>query len=63
MSDKQTDAPQKQVHWANDYGYSRFTCWHDTRAEVDDADPGLRIAVVRREWIPGQLPQYSTEEV
>ena len=64
MSDKQTDAPQKQVHWANDYGIGNGVFWYSTRAEADAGaiGSGPRIAVIRREWVEGQLPQYFTED-
>jgi hypothetical protein len=60
MSDKQKGAPKKQVHWANDYGYS-FQNWWSTREDADDNAGSARIAVIRREWVEGQLPQYFTE--
>ena len=64
MSDKQTGAPQKQVHWANDYGGNlRHSSWYSTREKADIGAAGSRIAVIRREWVEGQLPQYFTEEV
>ena len=62
MSDEQTDAPPKQVHWANNYGYS-FQNWWPTREAADENAAGARIAVIRREWVEGQPPQYFTEEV
>jgi hypothetical protein len=59
----ETDAPPKQVHWANDYGKNRGNIWYDTRAEANDNAAGDRIAVVRREWVEGLPPQYFTEGV
>jgi hypothetical protein len=56
------DTPKKQVHWANDYGYG-FQNWWPTREDADDNTRNPRIAVIRREWVEGQLPQYFTEEV
>jgi len=64
MSDKQADAPQKQVHWANDYGDINWVGeWCATRAYADLLAGDGRIAVIRREWVEGQLPQYFTEGV
>jgi hypothetical protein len=58
------DTPQKQVHWANDYGYRVFgEYWYCTRTDADDNAVNGRIAVIRREWVPGQPMQYFTEEV
>jgi hypothetical protein len=56
------DAPQKQVHWKNDYGYIPGYDWWDTREAADDNAGKRRIAVIRREWVEGQLPQYFTED-
>jgi hypothetical protein len=58
--------PQKQVHWARDYG-DFVSDWFDNAKDVRgphwrDDDPEC-IAVIRREWVEGQLPQYFTEEV
>jgi hypothetical protein len=63
VSDKQADAPKKQVHWANDYGIDHAFFWHDTREDADDAAADGRIARIRREWVEGQPPQYFTEGV
>ncbi len=62
MSGKKTGVPKKQVQWANDYGYS-FQNWWPTREAADDNAGSARIAVIRREWVEGQLPQYFAEEV
>jgi hypothetical protein len=63
MSDKQTDAPQKQVNWANDYGICiGRSFWYSTREKADDGAAGGRIAVIRRE-IVGKVVHYFTEEV
>ncbi len=62
MSDKQTDAPQKRVHWANDYEDFRGD-WYDSREEANNVARDDRIAVIRREWVEGQPPQYFTEDV
>ena len=62
MCDKQADAPQKHVHWKNDYGYG-FQNWWSTRNDADIYARNGRIAVIRREWVEGQLPQYFAEEV
>jgi hypothetical protein len=51
------DIPQKQVHWANDYG-DRMGDWHDSREAADGHAGDEPIAVIRREWVPGQPPQY-----
>jgi hypothetical protein len=57
------DIPEKQVHWANDYG-GFFGCdWFDIRNTADVFAGRDRIAVIRREWVEGQPPQYFTEEV
>jgi hypothetical protein len=64
VSDKQADTPQKQVHWANDYGDINWVgYWNDTREDADAIGGNGRIAVIRREWVPGQPPQYFTEDV
>ena len=56
------DIPKKQVHWANDYD-GCIKAWWISREE---ADAGLgavsRIAVIRREWVEGELPKYFVEE-
>lgn len=58
------DIPKKQVHWANDYGVGSCAgYWHDTRSGADNSALYTRIAVIRREIIEGQPPQYFTEEV
>jgi hypothetical protein len=58
------DLPKKQVHWANDYGDNVFGgYWYRTRTDADALAADYRIAVIRREWVEGQLPQYFTEEV
>jgi hypothetical protein len=62
VSGKKTGVPKKQVQWANDYGYS-FQNWWPTREAADDNAGSARIAVIRREWVEGQLPQYFAEEV
>ena len=54
--------PKKQVHWANDYGDS-VAYWHDSREDADGWFDHDRIAVIRREWVDGQPPQYFTEGV
>jgi hypothetical protein len=63
VSDKQTDAPNKWMHWANDYGFIPGEDWYRTRKKADNCAADGRIAVIRREWVAGQLPQYFTEEV
>jgi hypothetical protein len=55
--------PQKHVHWKNDYGICGVGFWHDTREKADKCASDNRIAVIRREWVAGQPPQYFTEEV
>ena len=65
MSDKWgKPAPQKQVHWANDYG-DIVAGWHETRVKADNHTVQYkgRKSVIRREWVEGQLPQYFTEGV
>lgn len=57
------DPPKKQVHWANDYEDALGPCWYDSRLLVNRCPEPNRIAVIRREWIEGQPPQYFTEEV
>jgi len=58
------DAPQKQVRWSNDYGINCVgTTWYSSRERADEGSAGGRIAVIRREWVEGQLPQYFTEGV
>jgi hypothetical protein len=56
------DLPKKQVHWCNDYG-SYTSDWGDSREEIDITVYSNRIAVIRREWVEGQQPQYFAEEV
>lgn len=57
------DTPTKHVHWKNDYGYIVGDDWWDTREKADKCAADNRIAVIRREWVEGQLPQYFTEGV
>ena len=59
------DTPQKHehVHWKNDYGHIVGDDWWDTREKADKCASDNRIAVIRREWVEGQLPQYFTEGV
>ena len=58
------DTPQKQVQWINDYGtILPINGWYSTRNDADIYARNGRIAVIRREWVEGQLPQYFTEEV
>jgi hypothetical protein len=57
------DIPKKQVHWANDYAGVVPVRWWKSRKEADRGAALRRIAVVRREWVEGELPQYFTEEV
>jgi hypothetical protein len=56
------NTPKKQVHWANDYGDS-LGDWHDSREDADGWSADQVLAVIRREWVEGQPPQYFTEEV
>jgi len=56
------DLPKKQVHWANNYGDAQGS-WCDSREEADNITTPDRIAVIRREWVEGQPPQYFVEEV
>jgi hypothetical protein len=51
------------VHWANNYYGISFGHWWSTREIADENEGNGRIAVIRREWVEGQLPQYFTEEV
>jgi hypothetical protein len=55
--------PQTQVHWANDYGRFPGSDWCDSREEADNNAGSLRIAVIRRELVDGQPPQYFAEGV
>jgi hypothetical protein len=59
------DTPKKQVRWVNDYynSPSRPGRWYETRKDADEAALATRIAVIRREWVEGQPPQYFMEEV
>lgn len=57
------DLPQKQVHWANDYEYCSDGSWYESREDADKKAIGWRFAVIRREWVEGELPQYFVEEV
>ena len=57
------DLPKKQVRWMNDYGRFPGDLWCKTREEADEAAGRERIAVIRREWVEGQSPQYFVEEV
>jgi hypothetical protein len=64
IADLAAYTPLRQVHWANDYGDVLSAEWHDNPYYADrrKAD-ATRIAVIRREWVPGQPPQYFTENV
>jgi hypothetical protein len=54
---------KKHVHWANDYG-DVLGDWHETREDADKVSGySPRIAVIRRECVPGQPPQYFMESV
>jgi hypothetical protein len=55
--------PQKQVRWANDYKWLTEPNWWRTRSQADTYADKDRVAVIRREWVEGQLPQYFAEEV
>lgn len=55
------DLPKKQVHWANDH--EGCAIWQKSREDADNSAGPNRIAVIRREWVKGELPQYFTEEV
>jgi hypothetical protein len=57
------DIPQKQVHWANDNKVFAGWAWQESREKADSFADSDRIAVIRREWVEGELPQYFTEEV
>ena len=57
------DIPKKRVHWANDYKHISSVNWRDSREAVDGVPDAGRIAVIRREWVEGELPQYFAEEV
>ena len=64
IADLAAYTPLRQVHWANDYGINWVgTGWYSTRKKADYGSEDGRIAVIRREWVEGQLPQYFTEEV
>lgn len=58
MSDKQTDAPQKRVHWANDYEDFRGD-WYDSREEANNVARDDRIAVIRREQTGDKIEYYK----
>jgi hypothetical protein len=53
---------RKNMQWANDYGDFPGH-WNESREDADDKAGPSRIAVIRREWVEGQLPQYFAEEV
>ena len=56
------DTPTKKVQWINDYGtILPINGWYSTRNDADIYARNGRIAVIRREWVEGQLPQYFTE--
>jgi hypothetical protein len=58
------DTPTKKVQWINDYGtILPINNWYSTRNDADIYARNGRIAVIRREWVEGQLPQYFTEGV
>jgi hypothetical protein len=58
------DTPTKKVQWINDYDtILPINGWYSARKYADDNARNGRIAVIRREWVEGQLPQYFTEEV
>ena len=57
------DTPKKQVQWANDYEENPGYHWFGCRKDADVRRRDDRIAVIRREWVEGQLPQYFTEGV
>lgn len=58
------DTPTKKVQWINDYGtFLPINGWCSTRKYADDNARNGRIAVIRREWVEGQPPQYFTEDV
>jgi hypothetical protein len=57
------DASKKQVHWANDYKWLTEPTWWRARSQADNYADEDRVAVIRREWVEGQLPQYFTEGV
>jgi hypothetical protein len=64
IADLAAYTPQRQVHWSNDYGINCVgTTWYSSRERADEGSAGGRIAVIRREWVPGQPPQYFTEKV
>jgi hypothetical protein len=56
------DIPKKQVSWGND-GPNGVVCWHRSRAEANEHAFQSRIALIRRERVEGELPQYFVEEV
>jgi hypothetical protein len=56
------DPPKKQVHWANDCD-TTTSSWYETRSQANRIAGDNRVAVIRREWVEGQPPQYFTEEV
>jgi hypothetical protein len=56
------DLPQKQVHWSNDYR-DFIGGWRECRELAESSAGPNRIAVIRREWVEGELPQYFAEEV
>jgi hypothetical protein len=58
MTDKQTGAPQKQVHWANDYG-AGCGVWHKTRQHADDRCAWNRVGVIRREQTGDKIEYYK----
>ena len=60
MSGKKTGVPKKQVHWANDYGYS-FQNWWPTREAADDNAGSARIAVIRREQTGDKIEYYKED--
>ena len=54
---------KKQIHWANDYDGYITRAWWASREDADKNAQSGRIAIIRREWVEGELPQYFAEEV
>jgi hypothetical protein len=58
------DIPKKQVLWANDVmGTAGVGFWWESREKADAHATSSRIAVIRREWVEGQEPEYFKESI
>ena len=61
IADLAAYTPQRQVHWANDYGHIPGDDWWSIREKADNCAADGRIAVIRREQTGDKIEYYKED--